>query len=69
MALHTTVGLGDFILMPEITMDNFVTNLKKRWVNILVLAFWFGSKGHLTHFIVANVADAIIGGAWLTVIQ
>ena len=32
MALHTTVGLGDFILMPEITMDNFVSNLKKRWV-------------------------------------
>ena len=30
MALHTTVGLGDFILMPEITMDNFVSNLKKR---------------------------------------
>ena len=32
MALHTTVGLGDFILMPEITMNNFVSNLKKRWV-------------------------------------
>lgn len=30
MALHTTVGLGDFILMPEITMGNFVSNLKKR---------------------------------------
>merc|ERR1712226_1235649 len=30
MALHTAVGLGDFILMPEITMNNFVSNLKKR---------------------------------------
>ena len=47
MALHTTVGLGDFILMPEITMDNFVSNLKKRWVDILILALRFGSRGQM----------------------
>ena len=30
MALHTTVGLGDFILMEKITMEAFVRNLKMR---------------------------------------
>jgi len=30
MALHTKVGLGDFILMEKITMEEFVKNLKLR---------------------------------------
>ena len=30
MALHTNVGLGDFILMDKITMEEFVKNLKLR---------------------------------------
>ena len=30
MALHTNVGLGDFILMDTINMDEFVKNLKIR---------------------------------------
>lgn len=30
MALHTNVGLGDFILMEKITMEEFVKNLKLR---------------------------------------
>ena len=69
MALHTTVGLGDFILMPEITMDNFVSNLKKRWVETTFLAFRFDSEGHSIPFIGANLTAAIIGGAWLTAKQ
>ena len=31
MALHTNVGLGDFILMEKITMEEFVKNLKLRY--------------------------------------
>ena len=30
MALHTNVGLGDFILMEKINMDEFVKNLRVR---------------------------------------
>ena len=30
MALHTNVGLGDFILMDKINMEEFTKNLKKR---------------------------------------
>ena len=30
MALHTNVGLGDFILMDKINMEEFVRNLKTR---------------------------------------
>jgi hypothetical protein len=32
MALHTNVGLGDFVLMEKIDMAQFVKNLKIRWV-------------------------------------
>ena len=31
MALHTNVGLGDFILMEKIDMEQFIKNLKIRW--------------------------------------
>ena len=30
MALHTTTGLGDFVLMDSINMKQFVDNLKIR---------------------------------------
>ena len=30
MALHSSVGLGDFILMEKITMEQFVKNLRIR---------------------------------------
>ena len=30
MALHTNVGLGDFILMDKINMEEFTKNLKLR---------------------------------------
>ena len=30
MAIHTSVGLGDFILMEKINMEEFTRNLKIR---------------------------------------
>ena len=36
MALHTNVGLGDFILMEKITMEEFVKNLKLRYSRKIV---------------------------------
>jgi hypothetical protein len=42
MALHTNVGLGDFVLMDDISMEPFLQNLKKRSVffifNFLIVA-------------------------------
>ena len=32
MALHTDIGLGDFVLMERINIDDFIKNLRVRWV-------------------------------------
>ena len=34
MALHTNVGLGDFVLMDDISMNPFLQNLKIRYVYV-----------------------------------
>ena len=34
MALHTNVGLGDFVLMDEISMAPFLKNLQIRYIPI-----------------------------------
>ncbi len=35
MALHTNVGLGDFVLMDDISMNPFLQNLKIRYVCLI----------------------------------